>query len=143
MLLQVFCFGPFGSNALFCLENKIEYFIKSTFFFLLLLELATRPFLSLQLSVKTTGKDQGQRDLRSFFVATPVSSKSNSFENRANSHNTTVHRNKRANMGAARKTSDDPIHVLESEEEDLSTLDDLKDDALIWEGAYSILYLTL
>lgn len=46
-------------------------------------------------------------------------------------------------MGAARKTSDDPIHLLESEEEDLSTLDDLKDDALIWEGAYSILHLTL
>lgn len=102
-----------------------------------------KTFLSLQLSVKTTGKDQGQRDLRSFFVATPVSSKSNSFENRASSHNTTVHRNKSAKMGAARKTSDDPIHLLESEEEDLSTLDDLKDDALIWEGAYSILYLTL
>lgn len=108
-----------------------------------MLELATRPFLSLQLSVKTTGKDQGQRDLRSFFVATPVSSKSNSFENSASSHNTTVHRNKSTKMGAARKTSDDPIHLLESEEEDLSTLDDLKDDALIWEGAYSILYLTL
>lgn len=97
----------------------------------------------MQLSVKTTGKDQRQRDLRSFFVATPVSSKSNSFENRASSHNTTVHRNKSAKMGEARKTLDDPIHVLESEEEDLSTLDDLKDDALIWEGAYSILYLTL
>lgn len=102
-----------------------------------------KTFLSLQLSAKTTGKDQAQRDLRSFFVATPVSSKSNSFENSATSHNTTVHRNKSAKMGAARKTSDDPIHVLESEEEDLSTLDDLKDDALIWEGAYSILYLTL
>ncbi|PFX16259.1 DNA annealing helicase and endonuclease ZRANB3 [Stylophora pistillata] len=88
-------------------------------------------FVIEQLTSKAGKKDQGQRDLRSFFVATPVSSKSTSFENSACSHYTTVPIDKNAKLGVTRKTAGDPIYVLDKEEDGLSTWDGLKNDAPI------------
>ena len=94
----------------------------------------------MQLTSKAGKKDQGQRDLRSFFVTTPVSSKSTSFENSACSHYTTVPIDKNAKLGVTRKTAGDPIYVLDKEEDGLSTWDGLKNDAPISAGAYSTSY---
>ena len=91
---------------------------------------------------KTLKKDKGQRDLRSFFVATPVSSKSNSMTNGTVYQDNDTTKNT-VKQGVAIKAAESPISVLDSEEEDFSAWDDLDDDVMISEGTLHMYIIIL
>ena len=90
----------------------------------------------MQLSAKTLKKDQSQRDLRSFFVATPSSSQSNSAEHEIGYQLEDNSGRKSVEQVGTVNSKEKPITVEDSDEDDFSAWSDLDDDILISEGNY-------
>ncbi|KAL9962457.1 hypothetical protein ACROYT_G031561 [Oculina patagonica] len=95
-------------------------------------------FVMEQLSSKTLKKDQSQRDLRSFFVATPSSSQSNSLECKTGSQRENSTSKKGVEQSLTMNSKEKPISVVDSDEDEFSAWDDLDDDILISEVSDSL-----